>query len=143
MLIFESTKEVDFSSGEEIWLIMNSVTGDLAKYASLPHVHVVPELAPEQSLYQDFLKWKRNCNWDQSRFDKEFSPRYIGQISNSQEAINKLTELMFRKEENIHICCSCMNESMCHRILLARMLYGTIARNYIKVRDIRNLKPKD
>lgn len=38
---------------------MRSVTGNLEKIAKLPNVHVVPELAPSEKLYTDFLLWKK------------------------------------------------------------------------------------
>ena len=59
MIYFRNINDIEDYSGKEIWLIMRSVTGNLEKIAKLPNVHVVPELAPSEKLYTDFLLWKK------------------------------------------------------------------------------------
>lgn len=123
MIYFRNINDIDDYSEKEIWLIMRSVTGNLKKIAQLSNVHIVPELAPSEKLYKDFLLWKKNLEWDQKKFDAEYTPRFIRQISADNQAQQKLLELFKRKNESIYICCVCQREQMCHRIIIARMLH--------------------
>lgn len=59
MIYFRNINDIDDYSEKEIWLIMRSVTGNLKKITQLSNVHIVPELAPSEKLYKDFLLWKK------------------------------------------------------------------------------------
>ena len=122
MIYFRNINDIEDYSGKEIWLIMRSVTGNLEKIAKLPNVHVVPELAPSEKLYTDFLLWKKKLDWGQEKFDNEYTPRFIYQLSTDKKAQLKLLELCKRKDNSIYLCCACEREQMCHRIIIARLL---------------------
>lgn len=122
MIYVRSTKNISDFQRKNIYLIMRSVTGELQKIAALPNVHVVSELAPPQDLYEDFLKWKKNYLWDEDQFYSKFLPRYLHYIFSSQEALDKLNQLSNTKQD-IYLCCSCLQEKTCHRLIVAALLY--------------------
>lgn len=60
--------------------------------------------------------------WGQEKFDNEYTPRFIYQLSTDKKAQLKLLEIYKRKDNPIYLCCACEREQMCHRIIVARML---------------------
>lgn len=104
MIYFRNINDIEDYSGKEIWLIMRSVTGNLEKIAKLPNVHVVPELAPSEKLYTDFLLWKKN--WNGGRKSSTTNIRHASFISFLPIRKRSLNYWKYIKEKIIRYICA-------------------------------------
>ena len=86
----------------------------------------VPELAPTGSLYHLALNLQKTGNWNETTFMDIYVPQFISDIANNEEAHRLLNYLATedKRGKDIILCCYCANEELCHRSIIAGLLYG-------------------
>lgn len=69
------------------------------------------ELIPNMQLYRDYHQEK--TTWE------EYVPRYLQQIKEDPDALEKLQEIKREAEsKDVYLVCVCSREEQCHRFLL-------------------------
>ena len=103
---------------DEVWLI---VLNPVRIKSGMIHV---PELAPSRELYSKYMRLKGAKRWNTDTFQKIYVPQFLNEIT--KEGYDKLTELYRRDKAGEKIClvCYCVQESLCHRSIIAGMLQG-------------------
>lgn len=83
----------------------------------------LPELSPDKSLFSDYLSWRRLGEWGEEKFTSEYVPRFIEQLSGREEQ-DALATIRAESDAGltIYLLCSCLDEKMCHRSILAGYL---------------------
>lgn len=131
---------------DELWFVMRSMdwfyrkkVGDRFKRYSdkeinqknyqllmQPNVKIVSELSPSQDLFRWYLTQRDKGNWNSNTFITDYVPVFLGQILNDQDAKDRLNQLweLDKQNKTILLICSCQEEQMCHRSILAGLLYG-------------------
>lgn len=122
---------------DELWFVMHSMkwyfrdkkTGEINKNAELisqPNVHVVNDLAPSHELYTFYLSHKNRGTWDEDVFWTKYVPMFIHEMSTQEDSRDKLNELycLDKQGKTILLVCACQEENICHRSILAGLLYG-------------------
>jgi uncharacterized protein YeaO (DUF488 family) len=99
------------------WVIVRSL-----RYP-VNHAFHVPLLSPPEDLFYDYLKWRRQGQWTQQKFDEVYVPRFLKYLHDDPLVIAKLNELFkIAQTQDIRIVCFCDNEAMCHRSIIAGLL---------------------
>ena len=112
------------SEYDEIWFIVRSLKGGVPNTGTIA-LHV-PQLSPKTELFQDYLKWSKNNQWNKEVFNKDYVPRFLEQMKYSTEAKQCLNTLFqkSRAGKNILLVCFCSNEELCHRSIVLGLLQG-------------------
>lgn len=107
-------------SYDEVWNIMRYPTKGIALQAA-HH----PELAPSERLYRRFLDLKEAGDWGPRAFREIYVPEFIRQMAADRKAGDSLNYLFRNRAEagkSILLLCSCADESLCHRSIVAGLL---------------------
>lgn len=88
-----------------------------------PNVKVIDDLSPSKELFTFYLSNKQRGTWDMDTFLKRYVPRFLKEI-NCEDGRDRLNELwqLDRAGKTILIICTCQEENMCHRSILAGVL---------------------
>ena len=88
-----------------------------------PNVKVIDELSPSKDLFTYFLSCKQHQTWDEKRFKEKYVPGFLKEI-NCEDGRDRLNELwrLDRAGKTILLVCTCQEENMCHRSILAGVL---------------------
>lgn len=122
---------------DEIWVIMRSVK-KLPTTKSDTIIKQVQELSPSVELLSYYLDMKRAGEWTEENFKFKYVPEFISNINN-QQSLNALLELHEKaKDKNILVMCSCKNELMCHRSIVAGIMQGMFGDINIESNDPAN-----
>ena len=91
-----------------------------------PNVHIVDELAPSHELYTFYLSHKDRRTWGDEVFYMDYVPMFIHEMSTQEDSRDKLNELyrLDKMGKTILLVCACQEERICHRSILAGLLYG-------------------
>ena len=131
---------------DELWFIMRSMdwfyrkkVGDRFKrYSDVeinqknyqllmqPNVKIIDELSPSKELFQFYMSCKNKGTWNGNTFIQKYVPRFIHEISSQQDSKDRLNELWYldKQGKTILLVCSCQEENMCHRSIIAGLLHG-------------------
>lgn len=85
----------------------------------------LPALAPTQSLFFQYCRWRDAGKWNQATFNNEYVPRFLRDFSMSyeaQQALHRIKELDLIGE-TVLLGCYCQDETICHRSIIAGLLY--------------------
>lgn len=91
-----------------------------------PNVKVIDELSPSHDLFTWYLIQRQKGEWNQQTFVNKYCSIFINQIIGYQEAKDRLNELYLldKQGKTVLLVCSCKDEFMCHRSILAGILHG-------------------
>lgn len=97
----------------------------------------VPDLAPTWDLFNKFQELKKTGQWSKETFDNVYVPQFMRDIQSkkSRDWLNKLYYWDITQEKGVQICCTCLLESMCHRVLVGGILEGVGCRVMYDVGD--------
>lgn len=123
---------------DELWFVMRSMdwfykdkkTGKINQknYQLLmqPNVKIIDELSPSRDLFFWYLNQKNKGKWNMDTFMSGYVPFFLEQIHSDRDAKDRLNELwkLDRAGKHILLVCSCQEEQMCHRSILAGLLHG-------------------
>lgn len=110
--------DIDKHCGE-IWLIVRSPD-------EIPtNVKHIPLFAPSQELFQKYRVAFHNGTFDKTFFDNIYVPQFIKELIENKAAANMLNELKCKSfTHNYCLCCYCKDETLCHRSIIAGILFG-------------------
>ncbi len=120
MLRFVNLKEQYPTENTKTWIVMRNPENIKTLINKNEHFWI-PELAPSEAFYSYCMKVKNAGNWTKEFFNEVYVPRYIAELRNNSAAMKYLAFLN-ATESNINIGCTCMNEQMCHRSILAGIM---------------------
>lgn len=98
----------------------------------------LPVFSPDVSLFRTFRQLQSEGRWNADTFQSIYVPRFLAQMATDPGAANALNDLFRRSKagERIGLCCTCTNEMLCHRSIIAGLLQGAGA-------DVRLASGKD
>lgn len=106
-------------SYDECWVIVRSLKNPIN--GTQHH----PELSPSIPLFYGYLSWRKQGKWNKTTFETQYAPRFLEQLSQDKEARNSLNKLFVEsKTKNILLVCFCPDEQLCHRSIIAGILYN-------------------
>jgi len=116
MITITNIKNIDYAIYDEVWAIVRS----LKHPGKMKHV---PELSPSWELFKKYLNLRGAGKWNMDSFQKVYVPVFLREIQ-MPVARKKLAELIGLDKQRKHICmaCFCLNETMCHRSIVAGIL---------------------
>lgn len=130
---------------DELWFIMRSmdwfykkkIGNRYPKYSNeinqknyqllmQPNVKIVDDLAPSRDLFTWYMRTKQQGNWNMDTFTNGYVPTFIKDIFANQDAKDRLNQLwrLDKQGKTILLVCSCQEEAMCHRSIIAGLLHG-------------------
>ena len=127
MIIFTNIRNVTYSDYDEVW--------DIMRYIKANRNYVqVQALAPSYQLFSDYRRLAADNEWSKITFDRVYVPRFLKGMC-ARESRDKLNELFRKDKQGIRICafCTCAEEELCHRSIVAGLLQGVGA-------DVRGVK---
>ena len=123
---------------DEVWAIVRSYKN----YNPNSEILWIPELSPSKNLFSKYLKLKDTNKWNTESFNNIYVPQFLKEMKTNIVARNKLNELSRKDKQNKNICliCFCLDETLCHRSIIAGLLQGVnrnvIGPNYSKYYDL-------
>lgn len=142
MIIIGNMKDLN-KPYDELWFVMRSMDWFLYEKSKLPfenydktklnkrnyellmqpNVKVIRDLSPSKDLFSFYLGSKRRGDWNMDTFLQKYVPAFLNYI-NCEDGRDRLNELwrLDKVKKSVLIVCSCQNESMCHRSILAGIL---------------------
>ena len=112
---------------DEVWVICYKVEELEVLFASFDNVHHVPELAPTEGLFKQYRNLFHSGLWNKQSFNEIYVPRFLSEIQAREESMSLLRKLvMLSNKKNIRLVCFCPEdeEQMCHRSIVAGILYN-------------------
>ena len=105
---------------DEIWVIMRYVR-NLG-----PDMKQVAWLAPSQELFTKYRQLVNENAWDRAAWETIYVPQFLYELKTNGkayvwDALNYLWKAD-REGKSIAVCCSCTDESMCHRSVVGGLL---------------------
>ena len=88
-----------------------------------------PELAPSDELFKRYRGLVRAGNWNARTFREIYLPTFLWELRYGKEAkqatelLNKIY-LMAKAGKNVALACSCGDERLCHRSIIAGLMQG-------------------
>ena len=108
---------------DEVWCIVRSLK-TMPYYGNNIPVFHVPDLSPSEELFHDYLHWRDYGMWGETKFIKEYVPRFLNEMHNVPNR-KALSALWFaQRKKNILLLCFCDEENTCHRSIIAGLLQG-------------------
>lgn len=119
MIKIDNIRNINSNQGFEHLIIVRSL-----KKKILGTTHM-PNLSPSPELFHQYLNWKKNGQWNETKFIFEYAPRFIYELKHNTNAMLLLSSIAYRSHnENIALYCFCEDESLCHRSIVAGILLG-------------------
>lgn len=90
----------------------------------IKHAEQITALSPSTTIFWEFLRRQKAGQWNQTTFDTWYTPAFLQQITNDNNAKEILRDLihMDRQGKDIVLACFCSNPSLCHRSIIASIL---------------------
>lgn len=123
MIIVKSIDEIIHMNEcySQIWAIVNT-----CKPGQLPARAIqVKELAPSNELFACYRDAVHNEEFNREWFDNEYVPRFLMELARNTQA-SKLLRALCESEkhgETMVLACFCENPRLCHRTIIANILY--------------------
>lgn len=91
-----------------------------------PNVKVIDELSPSHDLFTWYMLRRQKGEWNMNTFVNDYVPAFIRGIITNEDAKNRLNELwnLDRQNKTVLLVCTCQEEEMCHRSIIAGILHG-------------------
>lgn len=88
--------------------------------------HQLAVLSPSTNLFYKYLNLQKQGHWNEQTFNDIYVPDFLAQIRNDKNALQVLTNLVAKDKagSDIALACFCSNETLCHRSIIAGMLYN-------------------
>lgn len=121
MITIGSFKDIS-DEYDEIWIIVRSLKS--TPYVPNTQVFHIPALSPSPDLFNKYLTWRDNGEWNEDTFQNKYVPQFLYEMHNdeAQQALNTLIE--HGKTHKILLVCYCKDESMCHRSIVMGIIQG-------------------
>ena len=122
MITTDSIENVNPELYDDVWAIVRRL-----KPENNPKgLKQVKDLSPSEELLEQFLKRRDEGVWNKTAFDEEYTPLFLEELKNNPFAKELLNELYVRDKAGEAIClvCFCLDESTCHRSIVARDFTG-------------------
>lgn len=105
---------------EDIWAIVRSMK------SPEPGIVQVTGLSPSKELFHKYRNLVLEEDWHKQTFQDIYVPQFLLETCQSQVAKNLLNRLYQMDKEGKDIClaCFCVNETLCHRSIIAGLLQG-------------------
>lgn len=119
MIHVVNLKKSDLSGYGEVWGIMRYLK-------NMPHyVKHVPALSPDRDLFLLYRTLHESKRWDSRSFQSQYVPQFLRQMHGKEamDALNLLWRLD-REGMDVAIGCTCADEDICHRSIVAGLLQG-------------------
>ena len=146
MITIARIGQIDPSDYDKAYAIVRSLKSPIRD------VEQLPELSPSQDLFYKYLDVKKQGLWGAETFDRIYLPQFLREMC-ARPACDRLNELWRADKagQDIALLCFCTEEELCHRSIVAGLLYGVgcqvrtlngngseYARYYDMYRNIRN-----
>lgn len=109
---------------DEIWICTRTLPNFLDEKfrPNGLNIRAVPELAPSRNLFHWYLSKKDRGEWNHEVFEQQYTPVFMKEMSEptAKSYIKALKNIS--KTKDIFVCCFCKDESLCHRILIKRLV---------------------
>lgn len=81
----------------------------------IKHAEQITALSPSTTIFWEFLRRQKAGQWNQTTFDTWYTPAFLQQIANDNNAKEILRDLihMDRQGKDIVLACFCSNPSLC------------------------------
>lgn len=91
-----------------------------------PNVKIIDELSPSKDLFTWFMTQKQKGQWNKTTFHNIYVSRFLKEMSSQQDSKDRLNDLWHLDKQGkvILLVCSCQEEDMCHRSIIAGLLHG-------------------
>lgn len=122
MIRVTSIRRCHVSDYDDVYLITRN-TGSTGKNM-LRRIKHLPELGPNADLFFDYLRWGKNGELNQEKFNVHFKHVFINQITNNPEAQKWLDKIETdsKNGRKIALISFGTNENLDHRGIIAEML---------------------
>lgn len=107
---------------DEIWIIVRLLKS--TPYIPNTQVYHVPVLSPSPDLFNKYLVWRDNGEWNEDTFQNKYVPQFLCEMHNDevQQALRTLIE--HGKQNKILLVCYCKDEAICHRSIIMGLIQG-------------------
>ena len=121
MIEIKAIKDVKYEDYDVIYAIVRSM-----KYKS-DKIIQVPELSPSRELFFEYLRLKKENNWNKDTFERIYVPQFLKEMKEktATDWLNKL--YIDSKQKRICLVCFCPSEELCHRKIIQGLLQGAEA----------------
>ena len=90
----------------------------------IKHLRQENSLAPSKQIYHEYLRLRKEGQWNQDAFDNWYTKAFLEQLSHdniAQTILHCLLQLD-KQKKNIVLGCFCSDVNMCHRTIIASIL---------------------
>lgn len=90
----------------------------------IKHTIQLPVLSPDKEIFWQFLNLQKQGKWNQETFDHWYTPAFLAQITNDENARDILRDILYldKQGKDIVLACFCNNPNLCHRSIIAGIL---------------------
>ena len=121
MIDVKVISDVKYEDYDVVYAIVRSM-----KYKSNKIIQV-PELSPSKELFFEYLKLKKEKNWNKETFEKIYVPQFLKEMK-GKKATDWLNKIYIEgKQKRICLVCFCPQEELCHRKIIKGLLQGAKA----------------
>lgn len=98
----------------------------MRSFHGAPWIRQETLLAPSGPLFQKYLALRNADRWNPITFNTEYVPQFLRELRQNQAALQLCMDILKMDAAGKHIVlmCSCSNEELCHRSIIAGLLYG-------------------
>lgn len=84
------------------------------------------DLAPKYPLFQRYLELKREGDWNSNTFNNIYVPQFLRDLRSNPRSVDALDRIVELCSIGVDVAlgCSCLDETLCHRSILAGILSG-------------------
>lgn len=119
MICIKSYESVDSNDYDEVWMIVRSWSDPD------PDMRHVPDLSPSLELLNKYLALREKGEWNYEKFTTVYLPQFLQEFHDNSSVTQPLLEELCQKSKagkNICLACFCMDETICHRSIIAGFL---------------------
>lgn len=119
MIAIKNIRDVNYAGYDEVWAIVRKMQ------RPNPNIIQVPALSPSWDLFSKYMDLKNNNNWNAETFRTVYLPQFLNEMHSAEARaeLNKLYKLD-KAGRNICLVCYCVDETLCHRSIIAGLLQG-------------------
>ena len=119
MITIARVGQIDPADYDKVYAIVRSLKNPIKD------VEQLPELSPSQSLFYAYLDLKKQGRWGTETFEQVYLPLFLREML-TRPACDRRNELgrADKAGQNIALLCFCTEEELCHRSIVAGLLYG-------------------
>ena len=86
----------------------------------------MPDLSPSSTLFDKYLRWVREGNWNRQTFLSQYLPEFMRDTLCAAAGREALVRILHMDQIGLRVAlgCSCSDEELCHRSIVAGVLFG-------------------